>query len=70
MRFREIYERIRSSVVDGKLVAGDRLPQARMLAAELNVARGDGRRGFPRLFNPAVCAVTCCTIMIGGRQNL
>jgi GntR family transcriptional regulator/MocR family aminotransferase len=40
MRYREIYERIRSSVVDGKLVAGDRLPPARTLAAELNVARG------------------------------
>ena len=39
-RYREIHERIRLSILDGELVAGDRLPAARTLAAELGVARG------------------------------
>lgn len=40
MLYREIYNRLRASIADGKLRAGDRLPSARALAAELNVARG------------------------------
>jgi GntR family transcriptional regulator / MocR family aminotransferase len=39
-RYREIYDRIRTSISEGKFRAGDRLPSARALAAELNVARG------------------------------
>jgi GntR family transcriptional regulator / MocR family aminotransferase len=39
-RYREIYDRLRASIADGKLRAGDRIPSARALAAELNVARG------------------------------
>jgi GntR family transcriptional regulator/MocR family aminotransferase len=38
--YRDIYERIRTSISEGGLNAGDRLPSARVLAAELNVARG------------------------------
>jgi GntR family transcriptional regulator / MocR family aminotransferase len=40
MRYREIYQRIRDAIAEGKLVAGDRIPAARTLAAELKVARG------------------------------
>ena len=39
-RYREIYERIRNSITEGRLRPGDRLPSARALAGELNVARG------------------------------
>ena len=39
-RYREIYDRIRGSIADGRLRAGDRLPSARALAEELRVARG------------------------------
>src|SRR6267154_2171694 len=39
-RYRVIYDRLRASIADGKLRAGDRIPSARALAAELNVARG------------------------------
>lgn len=39
-RYREIHQRIRVSILDGELVAGDRLPPARTLAADLGVARG------------------------------
>jgi GntR family transcriptional regulator/MocR family aminotransferase len=39
-RYREIYNRLRASIEDGKLQPGDRIPPARALAAELNVARG------------------------------
>jgi GntR family transcriptional regulator / MocR family aminotransferase len=39
-RYREIYERIRRSIAEGRLRTGDRLPPARTLAEELNIARG------------------------------
>jgi len=39
-RYREIYDRLRTSIADGKLRAGDRIPPARALAAELHLARG------------------------------
>jgi GntR family transcriptional regulator/MocR family aminotransferase len=39
-RYREIYNRLRASIVDGKILPGHRLPSARALAGELNVARG------------------------------
>jgi len=38
--YRQIYDRIRTSIADGKLRAGDKLPPSRILAAEFNVARG------------------------------
>src|ERR1700682_562606 len=40
MLYREIYNRLRASIADRKLQGGDRIPSARALAAELNVARG------------------------------
>ena len=40
MLYREVYNRLRSSIADGKLLAGDRIPSARALAAELKIARG------------------------------
>jgi GntR family transcriptional regulator / MocR family aminotransferase len=39
-RYREIHGRIRFSILDGELVAGDRLPSTRTLAGDLGVARG------------------------------
>ena len=38
--YRRIHDRITGSIADGRLAAGDRLPSARSLAAELGVARG------------------------------
>jgi GntR family transcriptional regulator/MocR family aminotransferase len=49
MRYREIYQRIRDAIADGTLVAGDRLPAARTLAAELKVARGTVDSAFTLL---------------------
>src|SRR3954463_2488676 len=38
--YRQIYERIRASIAEGRLQPGDRLPSARGYAQELGVARG------------------------------
>jgi GntR family transcriptional regulator/MocR family aminotransferase len=38
--YRQIYERVRSSIAEGRLRPGDRLPSARGYAQELGVARG------------------------------
>lgn len=38
--YRQIYARVRGSIVDGQLQPGDRLPSARAYAQELGVARG------------------------------
>jgi GntR family transcriptional regulator/MocR family aminotransferase len=38
--YRQIYQRIKTSIEEGKMKAGDRLPAARTLASELGVARG------------------------------
>ena len=38
--YRQIYQRIRTSIESGQMKAGDRLPAARTLASELGVARG------------------------------
>ena len=38
--YRQIYQRVRTSIEDGMLQAGDRLPSARALASEMGVARG------------------------------
>jgi GntR family transcriptional regulator/MocR family aminotransferase len=38
--FRQIYERTRSAIGDGRLRPGERLPSARSLAAQLGAARG------------------------------
>ena len=38
--YRQIYQRVRGSIADGRLQPGDRLPSARAYAQELGVARG------------------------------
>lgn len=38
--YRQIYDRVRGSIVEGRLQPGDRLPSARAYAQELGVARG------------------------------
>ncbi|WP_065761498.1 PLP-dependent aminotransferase family protein [Pseudomonas defluvii] len=38
--YRQIYQRFRESISDGRLRPGDRVPAVRALAAELNLARG------------------------------
>lgn len=38
--YRQIYERVRGSIAEGRLQPGDRLPSARSFAQELGVARG------------------------------
>src|SRR6478736_5253110 len=38
--YREVYQRIRSEILSGRLAAGARLPSSRPLAAELGIARG------------------------------
>jgi GntR family transcriptional regulator/MocR family aminotransferase len=38
--YRQIYERVRGSIAEGRLQPGDRLPSARTYAQELGVARG------------------------------
>ncbi|MFO2465582.1 PLP-dependent aminotransferase family protein [Pseudomonas sp. 15FMM2] len=38
--YRQIYERFRESIADGRLRPGDRVPAVRALAAQLNLARG------------------------------
>lgn len=38
--YRQVYERVRASVLSGRLAAGTRLPSARSLSAQLGVARG------------------------------
>ncbi|MBN6715486.1 MocR-like pyridoxine biosynthesis transcription factor PdxR [Pseudomonas capsici] len=38
--YRQIYQRFRESIADGRLRPGDRVPAVRALAAELNLARG------------------------------
>ncbi|MBE3025129.1 PLP-dependent aminotransferase family protein [Janthinobacterium sp. GW458P] len=38
--YRQLYQRFRDSIADGRLRPGDRVPAVRSLAAELNLARG------------------------------
>lgn len=38
--YRQLYQRFRESIADGRLRPGDRVPAIRALAAELNLARG------------------------------
>jgi len=38
--YRQLYQRFRECIADGRLCAGDRVPAVRALAAELNLARG------------------------------
>src|SRR5437773_1610135 len=38
--YRQVYQRIRSEILSGRLARGARLPSSRTLASELGVARG------------------------------
>lgn len=38
--YRQLYQRVRDAIADGRMQPGDRVPAARALSAELNVARG------------------------------
>lgn len=47
--YRQIYQRYRDSITAGRLVAGDRVPSVRALAAELNLARGTVEAAYQML---------------------
>src|SRR5262249_18377216 len=47
--YRQVYQRIRSEILSGRLVAGARLPSSRTLATELGVARGTVVTAFQML---------------------
>src|SRR5229473_2214984 len=47
--YRQVYQRIRSEILSGRLAAGGRLPSSRTLAAELGIARGTVVTAFQML---------------------
>src|SRR5215470_15207649 len=47
--YREVYQRIRSEILSGRLAAGSRLPSSRTLATELGIARGTVVTAFQML---------------------
>src|SRR5262252_7351981 len=47
--YREVYLRIRSEILSGRLAAGARLPSSRTLATELGIARGTVVTAFQML---------------------
>ena len=47
--YRQVYQRIRSEILSGRLAAGTRLPSTRTLASELAVARGTVVAAFQML---------------------
>src|SRR6195256_89483 len=47
--YREVYQRIRSEILSGRLAAGARLPSSRTLATELGIARGTVVTAFQML---------------------
>src|SRR6266850_3243718 len=47
--YRQVYRRIRSEILSGRLAAGARLPSSRTLAAELGIARGSVVTAFQML---------------------
>src|SRR5438874_7597685 len=47
--YREVYQRIRSEILSGRLAPGARLPSSRTLASELAVARGTVVTAFQML---------------------
>src|SRR5579871_2709950 len=47
--YRQVYRRIRSEILSGRLAAGARLPSSRTLASELGVARGTVVAAFQML---------------------
>ncbi|MFJ2684284.1 PLP-dependent aminotransferase family protein [Pseudomonas sp. NPDC087342] len=49
--YRQIYLRFRTSIADGRLKPGDRVPSIRALASELNLARGTIETAYQLLIN-------------------
>ncbi|MCF7532294.1 PLP-dependent aminotransferase family protein [Pseudomonas sp. P2498] len=49
--YRQIYLRIRTSIADGRLKPGDRVPSIRALSSELNLARGTVENAYQQLIN-------------------
>src|SRR5436190_8434420 len=47
--YRQVYKRIRSEILSGRLAAGARLPSSRTLATELGIARGTVITAFQML---------------------
>jgi len=47
--YRQVYQRIRSEILSGRLAAGPRLPSSRTLASELGIARGTVVTAFQML---------------------
>ena len=47
--YRQVYQRIRSEILSGRLAAGARLPSSRTLAIELGIARGSVVTAFQML---------------------
>jgi GntR family transcriptional regulator/MocR family aminotransferase len=47
--YRQVYQRIRSEILSGRLAAGARLPSSRTLASELGIARGTVVTAFQML---------------------
>src|SRR5882757_10786999 len=47
--YRQVYQRVRSEILSGRLAAGARLPSSRTLASELGVARGTVVTAFQML---------------------
>jgi GntR family transcriptional regulator/MocR family aminotransferase len=47
--YRQVYQRIRSEILSGRLAAGARLPSSRTLATELGIARGTVLTAFQML---------------------
>src|ERR1041384_7345225 len=45
----QLYDRIRTAIVTGQLMPGERLPATRSLAAQLDVARGTVDAAYARL---------------------
>ena len=47
--YRQLYQRFRQALDEGRLRPGDRVPAVRALAAELNVARGTVEMAYQQL---------------------
>ncbi|WP_409299846.1 GntR family transcriptional regulator, partial [Pseudomonas sp. KCJK8993] len=54
--YRQLYQRFRESIADGRLRPGDRVPAVRALAAELNLARGTVEAAHPLLMGEGYLA--------------
>lgn len=62
--YRQVYQRIRSEILSGRLAAGTRLPSTRTLASELAVARGTVVAAFQMLAGEGY------TVSVGARGTI